>query len=64
MAGSAEIQRGVSFLNHTSKRCSRCGFTHKDNRNGGSFACLSCGYELHADYNAVAELRPAGSKVA
>jgi putative transposase len=38
--------------NHTSQRCSRCGFTHENNRNGGSFACQKCGYELHADYNA------------
>ncbi|WP_273836868.1 transposase [Halococcus sp. PRR34] len=37
---------------HTSQRCSKCGFTHENNRDGGSFACLSCGYELHADYNA------------
>ena len=49
-------ERGVSVEtvdpNHTSQRCSRCGFTHEDNRDGDGFACLSCGYELHADYNA------------
>ena len=49
-------ERGVAVEtvepNHTSQRCSRCGFTHENNRVGGSFDCLSCGYELHADYNA------------
>ncbi|HET7324182.1 MAG TPA: transposase [Halococcus sp.] len=49
-------ERGVTVEqvepNHTSQRCSRCGFTHEDNRDGNGFACLSCGYELHADYNA------------
>jgi putative transposase len=37
---------------HTSQRCSKCGFTHEDNRDGEHFCCLDCGYELHADYNA------------
>ena len=49
---------------NTSRRCSTCGFTHPDNRDGESFECLKCGYRNHADYNAVAGLRPAGSKVA
>ena len=49
---------------NTSRRCSTCGFTHPDNRDGESFECLKCGYQNHADYNAVAGLRPAGSKVA
>ena len=48
---------------NTSRRCSTCGFTHPDNREGESFECLKCGYENHADYNAVAGLHPAGSKV-
>jgi len=38
--------------NNTSRRCSHCGFTHPDNRNGDAFECLDCGYENHADYNA------------
>jgi len=38
--------------------------THDDNRHGEDFECLDCGYQNHADYNAVAGLRPAGSKVA
>jgi IS605 OrfB family transposase len=41
---------------YTSQRCSKCGFTHEDNRpiqNGqAEFGCLNCGYEIHADYNA------------
>ncbi|EMA53342.1 transposase, IS605 OrfB family protein [Halococcus salifodinae DSM 8989] len=49
-------ERGVAVEtvepNHTSQRCSKCGFTHKDNRDGTDFDCLSCGYELNADYNA------------
>ncbi len=39
---------------YTSQRCSHtdCGFTNKENRDGGDFRCLKCGYEVHADYNA------------
>ncbi len=37
---------------NTSRRCSSCGFTHPDNRNGEDFECLKCGYQNHADYNA------------
>jgi len=37
---------------NTSRRCSHCGFTHPDNRDGEVFECLKCGYENHADYNA------------
>ena len=37
---------------HTSQRCSTCGCTHEDNRDGEDFECLNCGYQNHADYNA------------
>jgi IS605 OrfB family transposase len=39
---------------YTSRKCSHtdCGFTHPDNRTGGEFECLKCGYALDADYNA------------
>jgi putative transposase len=41
---------------YTSQQCSKCGFTHEDNRphtNGqDKFECLKCGYSVHADYNA------------
>ncbi|MFW5911619.1 MAG: RNA-guided endonuclease InsQ/TnpB family protein [Halolamina sp.] len=41
---------------YTSQRCSKCGFTHKENRPTSDgqdrFECLKCGYAPHADYNA------------
>jgi len=38
---------------YTSQRCSRCGFTHGENRQSKhQFACQKCEYELNADYNA------------
>lgn len=52
------VENGISVRqippNYTSQQCSRtdCGFTHEDNRDGGSFECLKCGYSVHADYNA------------
>ena len=44
----------VDFVNpaYTSQRCSRCGFTHEDNRDDKAFECVDCGYEVNADYNA------------
>ncbi|KAB1198197.1 MULTISPECIES: RNA-guided endonuclease TnpB family protein [Haloferax] len=38
---------------YTSQRCSKCGFTHKSNRQSKhQFVCQKCRYELNADYNA------------
>lgn len=38
---------------YTSKRCSKCGFIHDDNRvTQANFKCLNCGYTENADYNA------------
>ncbi len=38
---------------HTSRACSRCGHTARNNRRSrGRFVCRACGYELHADLNA------------
>jgi IS605 OrfB family transposase len=37
---------------HTSRRCSTCGFTHPGNREGEAFECQKCEYENNADYNA------------
>lgn len=49
---------------NTSRRCSTCGFTTKANRpDQETFCCQQCGYENHADYNAVVGLHPTGSKV-
>jgi len=37
---------------HTSQRCSRCGYTARNNRRSrGFFQCRSCGFSLHADLN-------------
>ncbi|MBD3227248.1 MAG: transposase, partial [Candidatus Lokiarchaeota archaeon] len=35
-------------------KCSRCGFTHPNNRNKKlrQFKCLKCNYEVNDDYNA------------
>lgn len=39
---------------YTSQKCSRCGFTHPNNRNKKlrQFKCLKCNYEVNDDYNA------------
>ncbi len=38
---------------YTSQRCSKCGFTHENNRRSKhQFVCQKCEYELNADYNA------------
>ena len=37
----------------TSKRCSKCGYIHVDNRTEQArFKCINCGFEENADYNA------------
>lgn len=42
---------------YTSQSCSKCGYTHEDNRKRHSFKCLSCGYQLHSDLNASRNIR-------
>lgn len=37
---------------YTSQMCSRCGEIHKESRKGELYHCVSCGYEIDADYNA------------
>lgn len=37
---------------YTSQKCSVCGHVYKGNRNGLSFLCRKCGFEIHADLNA------------
>jgi len=39
-------------VHNTSRGCSRCGHIHADNRDGGRFVCVRCGFTLHADHNA------------
>ena len=42
---------------YTSQTCSQCGFKHPDNRKTqADFACLSCGYQDHADHNAAVNI--------
>ena len=46
---------------HTSQACSRCGFTHKDNRpSQAEFVCQDCGFECNADHNASENIRKRG----
>jgi putative transposase len=44
----------VIYVNpeHTSQRCSKCGYVDKNNRHGSVFKCINCGFELNADLNA------------
>jgi len=37
---------------YTSQTCSNCGETHKESRLGETYKCVSCLYEIDADYNA------------
>jgi putative transposase len=38
---------------YSSQECSRCGFTHKDNRpSQAEFICQACGFMCNADFNA------------
>lgn len=41
---------------YTSQRCSKCGYTRKDNRNGKIFTCKHCGNTMDADMNASVNL--------
>lgn len=37
---------------NTSRKCSECGYTDKENRHSDEFICLNCRYEQDADINA------------
>ncbi|MCX6669932.1 MAG: RNA-guided endonuclease TnpB family protein [Methanothrix sp.] len=37
---------------YTSRACSKCGFQKRENRNGRTFKCKSCGFQIDADLNA------------
>lgn len=56
------IGKSVIFIDpkYTSQKCSKCGYIHKDNRNGPQFLCQNCGFELHADLNASRNIAQAG----
>ena len=46
---------------YTSQRCSKCGYTDKDNRRSqAELRCLVCGYEQHADVNAARNILTVG----
>src|ERR1700738_3341884 len=54
-----EAGRGLVAVDpkYTSQICSQCGFKHPDNRKTqADFACLSCGYQEHADHNAAVNI--------
>ena len=42
---------------YTSQRCSTCGYTDRNNRRKGTFACRSCGFIANADVNAAINIR-------
>ncbi|MHA2097656.1 MAG: RNA-guided endonuclease InsQ/TnpB family protein [Candidatus Kariarchaeaceae archaeon] len=42
---------------YTSQDCNSCGYRDKRNRNGRSFLCVKCGFELNADLNAARNIR-------
>ena len=44
--------------NYTSQTC-KCGHKAKNNRNGTTFRCEKCGYEMHADLNAAINISKA-----
>ena len=45
---------------YTSQTCSMCGSIHKESRQGDSFKCIDCGYEIDSDYNASINIRNKG----
>lgn len=46
---------------HTSQRCSRCGYTARENRpTQALFSCLKCGHEENADVKAARNILTAG----
>lgn len=55
--GKRVVQVNPSY---TSQRCSRCGYTDRDNRKGLQFKCKQCGFELNADLNAARNIGQLG----
>ena len=47
---------------YTSQRCSKCGYTEKDNRKTqADFACVSCDHRANADVNAALNILASGN---
>lgn len=42
---------------YTSQMCSSCGYTARNNRSRGTFACRRCGFVANADVNAAVNIR-------
>jgi putative transposase len=57
-----ELGKAVIFVDPylTSRMCSRCGHECRENRKGGEFKCLACGFQLNADLNAARNIAEAG----
>ncbi len=53
---SISQDRGINLLKvsaaYTSQKCSNCCTINKDNRNGQTYVCSTCGLQIDADYNA------------
>jgi transposase len=53
----------LDLTRNTSRECSRCGHTAKENRKTqDQFACVQCGFALHADINAAINIRSRASR--
>jgi putative transposase len=59
---AAALGKQVVFVDarYTSQKCSACGHIYKGNREGSSFRCRKCGFQLHADLNAARNIAQAG----
>ena len=44
---------------YSSQKCSKCGHTYKGNRDGSSYRCRNCGFQIHADLNAARNIAQA-----
>ncbi|MEK9207635.1 MAG: transposase [Patescibacteria group bacterium] len=45
---------------YSSQKCSHCGHAYRGNRDGSSFRCRKCGFQLHSDLNASRNIAQAG----
>jgi IS605 OrfB family transposase len=57
-----ELGVGFERINpaYTSQTCSSCGHVDRDSRQGKSFVCVACGFEMDADLNAAVNIRNRG----
>jgi putative transposase len=74
MIGSKAEEAGIAIVavdpKYSSQTCSQCGHVAAESRRKRRFACVACGFMVHADVNAALEIRrraqsvPAGRGVA